>query len=152
MILADTLVLFIINSFVQTIKNGVFNNSFLSLRWQGLKVHHIWWLDGPYFVFLIRKWANLIGLCLMDDGLLFLMTDLWPFIGTISSSMGIFYFIFMVDPSTLTIVLTQFIKNIKKDQNTHVILYVLVYRHKSVSINHFVIIEFYLEPNLNDTH
>ena len=126
----------------------MYNNSFLSLRWQGLKVHHIWWLDGPYFVFLIRKWANLIGLCLMDDGLLFLMTDLWPFIGTISSSMGIFYFIFMVDPSTLTIVLTQFRKNIKKDQNTHVILHVLVYRHKSVSINHSCIIEFYLDPNL----
>ena len=32
MILADTPFLFIINSFVQTIKNGVFNNSFLSLR------------------------------------------------------------------------------------------------------------------------
>ena len=86
----------------------------------------------------------------MDDGLLCLMTDLWPFIGTIGSSMGIFYFIFMVDPSTLTIVLTQFRKNIKKDQNTHVILHVLVYRHKSVSINHFDIIEFYLDPNLLD--
>ena len=73
----------------------------------------------------------------MDDGLLFLMTDLWPFIGTISSSMGIFYFIFMVDPSTLTIVLTQFRKNIKKDQNTHVILHVLVFRHtgESISLN-----------------
>ena len=59
------------------------------------------------------------------------------------------HFIFMGDPSTLTIVLTQFRKNIKKDQNTHVILHVLVDRHKSISINHFDIIEFYLDPNSN---
>ena len=82
------------------------NNSFLYLRWQGLKVHICW----SFFVFLIRKWANLIGLCLMDDSLLCLMTDLWPFIGTTRSSMGIFLFLLYGRPECIN----DFWRNLEK--------------------------------------
>ena len=103
--IADTLSMFIINSFVQPSKMVCSIIHFCIYDDRDSKFTSV----GLFFVFLIRKWANLIGLCLMDDSLLCLMTDLWPFIGT-RSSMGIFLFLLYGRPECIN----DFWRNLEK--------------------------------------